>query len=146
MLLGDNVSETALLRLVEQDEGYEQFPYCCTAGKQTVGIGFNLDDVGISHKEAVAILKMRLSDIEMKLDAMIPCFNYLGQVRQAALCNMAYQLGVKGLLGFRKSLALLDDNEFDLAADEFLDSRWARQTPNRAKKVTDMIRTGEWPS
>lgn len=146
MLLGDNVSESKLLELTENNEGYRQFPYSCTAGKQTIGIGLNLDDVGISHEEAVVILKMRMSRIEHHLNAVIPCFGHLDQARRAAICDMTFQLGLDGLLGFKKSLAFMNNNEFTKAADEFLNSRWARQTPQRAKKITGMIRTGEWPS
>ena len=58
---------------------------------------------------------------------------------------MAYQMGINGLKGFKKSLAYMSEHDYNAAASEFMNSRWARQTPQRAAKVTAMISTGEWP-
>lgn len=146
MLLDKPRSATKLLNFTSANEGYRQFAYSCSAGKQTIGIGFNLDDVGLSAEESRVILSMRMTKVDSQLNQLIDGYEILGDVRKIALCDLAYQIGVNGLMKFKKSLALLESHEYEKAADEFLDSRWAKQTPVRAKKVTDMIRTGEWPS
>lgn len=126
------------------NEGYRQFAYQCTAGKTTIGIGFNLDDVGLSEEESRVILNMRLRKIQMKLLEDFPWFIGLNDARQAALNDMAYQLGINGLYKFKKSLALLKFMDYQAAGIEFADSRWAKQTPRRAVKVCSMIQTGEF--
>ena len=131
-------------QFTESNEGYRQFTYLCPAQKWTVGIGFNLDDVGLSHEESRVILKMRLRAIESQLSQLLHGYDAHNDARQAALADMAYQMGVNGLLKFKRSLAYMAAIDYDSAADEFLNSNWAKQTPIRAKKVTEMIRTGEW--
>lgn len=134
----------ATLELVQDNEGYRQFCYECTAGKKTIGIGFNLDDVGLSLEESQVILSMRLQKISDSLHYEIDCFEGLSNARQSALCDMAYQMGVTGLLKFKKSIAMLERGLFHGASKEFLDSNWARQTPNRALNITRLIELGEF--
>lgn len=131
-------------KFTEDNEGYRQFAYECTAGKTTIGIGFNLDDVGLSLEESRVILDMRLCKIERKLLEDFPWFVGLNDARQAALNDMAYQLGISGLHKFKKSLALMKFMDYQGAGIEFADSKWARQTPRRAAKVCSMIQTGEF--
>ncbi len=66
--------------------------------------------------------------------------------RRAALVNMVFQLGLTGVLKFRKMIQYLKVGNYEAAADEGLDSKWARQTPNRARRVTEVIRTGTFSS
>lgn len=132
--------------LIKQHEGYRQFPYHCTAGKLTIGIGFNLDDVGLSEEESELLLAHRLGKLKAKLAASLPCFSGLDEVRQACLLDMAYQMGVAGLLKFETTLALVSHRSYENAAKHMLDSRWADQTPIRAKQVAEMMRTGQWPT
>lgn len=64
--------------------------------------------------------------------------------RFGALVNMSFQLGVDGLLGFKNSLALMEEGKYTFAADNMLKSKWAEQTPGRAKRIAAQIRTGVW--
>ena len=80
-----------------------------------------------------------------ELRAALPWFDTLDRVRQAALLNMAYQLGVAGLKGFPKMLAALRDQRWAEAEAQALDSMWAKeQTPARARRVARQLATGEW--
>lgn len=135
-----------ITELLKKHEGYRQFPYHCTAGKLTIGIGFNLDDVGLSEDESELILAHRIGKLKTKLAASLPFFPKLDEVRQACLLDMAYQMGVKGLLKFETTLALVQHQRYDNAAKHMLDSKWARQTPNRAQRIAEMMRTGQWPT
>ncbi|WP_376787674.1 hypothetical protein [Klebsiella aerogenes] len=73
-------------------------------------------------------------------------YTVIDEVRRAALVNMVFQLGATGVLGFKKMLQYLNNREYSLAADEALDSKWAVQTPARAKRVTEVIRNGNFES
>lgn len=130
-----------------RDEGFEPLAYRDHLGKLTIGIGFLIDpdEPGrIEMPRAVANLWMLeiLNERRQALDKAIPWWAELSDGRQRALLNMAYQLGVAGLLKFRKTLILLQASEWAVAAEEALDSRWARQTPARAERISDLLKNG----
>ena len=71
---------------------------------------------------------------------MAPWVEESNQVVQMVIINMCYQMGVSGVMKFKKALAAMKNGEWDIAATELLDSRWAKQTPNRANELADMTR------
>ena len=136
-----NATET----YIKKEEGYRRFPYKCTAGKLTIGIGFNLTDTGLSEAECEAILHMRIEDLRRELTRRWPWFEKLNEARQAAMLSMAYQMGVQGLAGFKNTLANIEAKAWDAAAKNMTASKWYRQTPNRARRTAYMIRYGTFP-
>ena len=128
-------------KMLISDEGLRLKPYRCTAGKLTIGIGRNLDHVGISEAEAKLMLMNDIIKVNAALRAN-QTFNNLDANRQAALTNMAFQLGVNGLMRFRKMWAALARNDCQAAHDEAIDSNWHKQTPERAKRVAAILLTG----
>lgn len=134
-------------KYIAAEEGYRQFPYRCTAGKLTIGYGFNLDDTGLSEPESAAILHMRLGVLRTILVKYLPWFPALNEARQAALLSMAYQMGVLGLMGFTTTMRLLADGQWEEASRQMLNSRWAtKQTPERARRTAYMVRYGIFPN
>ncbi len=133
-----------LTEQLKQQEGYRRYPYKCTEGFSTIGYGRNLETNGISEEEAECLLKRDIADCRAALLKSIGFFSQLDPVRQDALTNMAFQIGVGGLLRFKKMLLALNGANYSLASREALDSRWAVQTPGRAKVVAKMIQTGEY--
>lgn len=131
-----------LLKLLERLEGFRQHPYRDTRGKLTIGFGRNLDDVGISRAEAKHLLANDLETIRKHLSTR-SWWPQDEPVRQDVLVTMGYQLGVRGLSGFRLMLKAVDRREWRTAALEMLDSEWARQTPLRAQRLALMMQTGE---
>lgn len=137
-----------------RDEGFRGLAYDDATGQTvrkgttlegfvTVGYGFCLDgDRGrpIPEPIADAWLDWLIVETGKALDARIPWWRQQPEDVQRALVNMAYQLGVSGLLNFRKMLSALQIGDRAEAARQALDSRWARQTPNRANRVAAMIR------
>lgn len=123
------------------DEGLRLTPYRDTRGVLTIGYGINLDQ-GITRVEAEMLLEGRVADRIGALTVTLPWFPTLAPARQRVLINMAYQLGVGGLLGFRHMLEALRRGDYELAADEMLDSDWARQTPARAQRLAQEMRAG----
>ena len=127
-----------------RDEGLRLFPYRDSVGKLTIGVGRNLDDVGITAAEADVLLDHDITRATTAGLMRLPWASTLGDVRRAVLVNMAYNLGVGGLLGFRVALAAMERGDWPGAAAAMLDSRWARQVGARAKRLAEQIISGEW--
>lgn len=126
--------------LVEH-EGFRGEAYRDSLGFWTIGYGTRLP---LTRAEAYLLLRHRMCEKADELDRAQPWWRDLPTPAANALLNMAYQLGVPGLLGFAKTLALLRDGRYAAAADEALNSKWARHdTPARAAKVAAMIRSAE---
>lgn len=124
------------------DEAMKLKPYHCTAGKLTIGVGRNLDDVGISPDEARYLLKNDIQRVCGELDAALPWWGKLSERRQRVLANMAFNLGIKGLLGFKNTLAAMQQGRYEDAANGMLASLWAKQVGNRAVRLAKMMREG----
>ena len=141
------MTETLMNRIKAQlvrHEGLRLKPYRCTAGKLTIGIGRNLEDRGISQKEAYAMLERDILDFEQQLLNEIPeVYNKLDEVRQSVLLNMCFNLGIKGLLEFKNTLAFIDAGDWERAANGMLASNWAKQVGMRAIELSEMMRKGQ---
>lgn len=134
-----------LIADLREDEGEKLHGYTDTLGYLTIGVGILIDKRrggGITKAESAYLLANRIEEKRAELRARLPWFDDLDDARQNALVNMAYQLGVGGLLGFKNSLRLIESGKFEAAATSMRNSRWFRQTPNRAKRVIEQIRTG----
>ena len=124
---------------IKLDEGFRSRPYRCSEGKLTIGYGFNLDDVGLSEYEADVLLTIRVNNLTRELKKRLPWIQCAPAEVKNVLLNMAYQMGVSGLLEFKHSIRYLKEERYGLAAMELLDSKWAVQTPERAKRLADRI-------
>ena len=125
---------------IESDEGFMQYPYKDTRGYLTIGFGINLTTTGITKEEARWITKNRLLAVHDALVDRLPVFKTLDENRQRALVNMAYNMGIDGLLKFKKMIAALEANDYEAAADEAGNSLWATQVGDRAKRLIGVIR------
>lgn len=125
-------------------EGLKLKPYRCTAGKLTIGVGRNIEDVGITEDEARALLQNDIERVEGELKRFA-FFAALSPPRRAALVDMCFNLGISRFSQFRAMLTALEAGDYQAAADEMLDSRWAQQVGARALRLSGMIRTGGWP-
>lgn len=132
-----------LVKQLKRHEGYRRLVYECSRGVLTVGIGRNLESVGISEKEAEYLLQNDIDEATKRLDAHDLLEGH-DEVRQAVLINMAFNLGINGLLKFRQSLKHWRNKDYESFSDEILKSRWARQVGSRATELSEQARTGEW--
>jgi len=130
-------------RQLRKSEGYRETPYLDSVGKLTVGIGRNIDEVPFSEDE---INLMFINDVEKAESQaeLYPSFEYLSQPRKAVLVRMTFQLGMRGTLKFKRMHAALAVKDYEGAADEMLDSKWASQTPHRARRMAEQMRSGIW--
>lgn len=125
--------------LIKKHEGLRLKPYKCTAGKLTIGYGRNLDDRGIDEEEAEIMLNRDVLECIDDMFNIFPDFNIWDHNRQSAIINMRFQLGPKRFRGFKKMIAAIKSHYWEKAAEEAKDSRWYKQTPNRAKEVVGMM-------
>ncbi len=116
-------------------------PYADTVGKLTIGYGRNLDDKGISKKEADYLFDNDFDSCERQL-SNYSWYADQPQGVQAALINMCFNLGLPRLKGFKRMIAALEAKNYTLAAQEALNSKWATQVGQRAKDVAVMLREG----
>lgn len=128
---------------IEASEGRRLKPYRDTTGHLTIGVGRNLDAVGLSNDECSYLLRNDILRVESGLDALISWWRQLDDARQMVVAEMAFNLGVSGLMAFVGMLSALKVGDYAKAADEMLDSRWARQVGDRAKKLADEMRSGQ---
>lgn len=129
---------------LKRDEGLRLTPYKDSVGKTTIGYGRNLDDVGISTDEAVYMLQGDVRRAAEDVNQHLPWAKDLADARLGVLINMAFNMGIHGLMGFKNTLALIESGDFDQAADEILKSKWAEQTGARAHRLSLQLRSGEW--
>ena len=122
------------------EEGIRLKPYLCPAGKTTIGVGRNLDDVGITQDEAMEMLDNDIDRVNAQLAKALPWLETKSPDVQRAIANMTFQMGLGALLKFKKMLAALQARDYNAARREALDSDWAKQTPQRAKRVTDLFK------
>jgi lysozyme len=117
-------------------------PYVDTTGNITIGIGHNLTANGLPDFLIDALYEWDVAQTLPALQAALPWITALNEVRQRVLADMAFNMGVAGLLTFHTFLAHLNAGRFEEAAVAMLDSRWARQVGDRAERLATMIRTG----
>lgn len=129
------------LQLME-DEGLRLKPYRDTVGKLTIGIGRNLDDVGISKDEAIQMLRNDIQSVQKQLSQCLPFWSKLNQVRQDALTNMAFNMGVPTFMKFKKTISYLTQGAYKSASTECLNSTWSKQVGDRAKRIAKEIELG----
>ena len=126
------------------DERLRLSPYLCSAGKLTIGVGRNLDDVGITEEEAMYLLENDIGKSIAELRRNYPWFDGLDTVRQEVLINMHFNLGQTRLAGFRKFLAALARRDYATAAVEMMDSAWSKQVGDRAERLEKAMKLGSW--
>ena len=132
-------------RLIKAHEGLRLTPYRCTEGYLTIGYGRNLETTGISRGEAEAMLDSDIAEAHRSL-SFLDFWPDLNDARKAALIDMVFNLGITGLMTFKKMLAALERKDYDTASSEILDSRYAIQVGARAIRIATIIRSGVSPS
>lgn len=139
-----------LERLLALHEGNKRFPYKDSVGKLTIGIGFNLDDVGLLPEEIAFIFQNRIRIAAEQLEKYLPWVEELDDVRLCVLLDMFYNLGPEpfdndGIKDWPIFLGQVKRKEWNAAALNMLSTKWAKQVKGRATRLATMMRTGEWP-
>jgi lysozyme len=145
---------SALIDMIKRHEGHGPyhgnrfFPYPDEVGKTTIGWGRNLTDTGVREDEAALMLENDVNEAIAGLRRQYPWFDALDPVRQDAIVDMAYNLGLERFAEFHHMIAALIIQKWTAAKAQALDSAWAREVGDkpgeRAAEVAEMIETGQY--
>jgi len=136
------VNRDLLIQELKRDEGVKLKAYQDTVGIWTIGIGRNLQDVGVSMDEAEYMLANDIDVAVGELQRTFDWFEGLSDARQRVCVNMCFNLGLSRLLGFRKFLAAMAIGDWETAGIEMLDSKWSRQVGVRSTRLKDLLLEG----
>ena len=128
---------------IKKHEGLRLKAYQDSVGVWTIGYGTNLQTLEIPIELAQLWLRLEVEKVELKL-SYINWFRELNEARKAVVVNMAYNLGFKGLMNFKKTIKYIEIEQYDLASKEMLNSKWAMQVGARANQLSKQMKTGEW--
>ena len=131
-----------LIEELKRDEGVELKAYQDTEGIWTIGIGRNLQDVGVSMDEAEYMLANDIDVAVGELQRTFDWFEGLSDARQRVCINMCFNLGLTRLLNFKKFLAAMAAGDWETAGVEMLDSKWSRQVGARSTRLKDLLLEG----
>ena len=131
---------------IKNNEGFSAHPYRCPAGKLTIGYGRNIEENGISKSEAEFLLNNDISGCVLDLISLglLKGQNFISP-RDTVLIDMLYNLGLTKFLMFKKMIQAVRNNDWERAADEIMNSRYASQVGLRAVRNEVMMRTGIFP-
>ena len=138
-------------------EGLYLKPYNCPAGALTIGVGYNIDahgppfgmnlaeimQKGITKEQAMSLLDKQINGFAYQLDYSLPWWREQDEVRMRVLLDMAFNMGISGLLTFRNTLKSVERGDYENAAIGMSKSKWARQVKTRATRLIEMMRTGQ---
>ena len=130
-----------------RDEGSVSHAYEDSLGFTTIGVGRLIDfrrGGGLRDGEIDFLLGNDIEEKTAQVLAALPWASKLSETRRAVLINMAFQLGIGGLLKFKRALGSIEDGQYKEASMEMLDSLWAQQTPERAKRLSKQMESDEW--
>ena len=130
-----------LLKEIKRHEGFEPKVYKCTEGVDTIGYGFAIKDLYLDEDIAELILMRKIQQLLERIIVAFSWFESSPEEVKFVVTNMCYQLGLKGFSKFKKTIYYLETEQYEEAADEMLDSLWHKQTPNRAKELSNIIRS-----
>jgi len=141
-------SLATLQRTLTRAEGRRLTSYLDTTGNITIGVGHNITGRGITITNALSdkLLAEDIAEAWSTLVLVLPWVAGLDEVRQQAFCELSFNLGIKKLLTFVRTLSYARAGQWDEAADQLLESRWAVQVgPTRSGRLAAMVRTGQQP-
>ena len=124
---------------IKKHEGYVGIVYKDSLGIDTIGYGFAIKDLELDKDICDIILERKLKDLESRIKLKFGWYPFMPKTIQNVVIEMCYQLGVTGFSKFVKTITYLKDKDFKSASVEMLDSKWAKQTPNRAKEMSEIV-------
>lgn len=136
----------ALIEQLKRHEGVvmehgRHILYYDSIGVATIGWGRNLEDKGLADDEAEFLLANDIDDVLRDCETLF-FWDGLDDVRRQVIANMVFNMGLNGVLGFNNMIAAIDRKDYDRAAKEMLDSKWAKQVGSRATELSEMMKSG----
>ena len=131
----------SLINQIKKHEGFRSTVYECSEGYDTIGFGFAIKDLELDEDIAELILKRKLEKLQKRISSKFGWFDNTPEEVKDVVTNMCYQLGLSGFSKFKKTIYLLETEQYEDASIEMLDSLWAKQTYNRAKELSETLRS-----
>lgn len=133
-----------IIKRLKIDEGFVPYAYQDSLGFWTIGNGTLIDKRGggITEEEAEYLLRNRVEKARKQLVHALNWTETLDPVRFDVLLNMAFNMGIMGLMGFTKTLGHVKNGDYLMASITMLQSRWAKQVGNRASRLSYMMERG----
>ena len=128
-----------ILKDIKKHEGFKSTVYQCTEGYETIGYGFAIKDLYLDEDIAELILMRKIQKLLERIIAAFSWFENSPKEVKFVVTNMCYQLGLRGFSKFKQTIYYLETEQYEEASLEMLDSLWAKQTPNRAKELSEQI-------
>ena len=126
---------------IAREEGWRDRVYLCSAGKETIGFGFLISELNLTKEEGMMILRRYVQEKLDNVSKSQSWFNNLPPKVQDVFINMVFQMGLTGVLRFKKMVSNMKDSNWKAAADEMLDSKWAKKdSPARAKRLAQIVK------
>lgn len=136
------MNRARLSKQLEIDEGRRRRLYKDTVGKWTIGVGRNIEDRGLRDDEIDLMLSNDIDEAVGIARSLLPNFDKLDDVRKEIVVNMALNMGMTRLSGFKQFLAALMRFDFQRATAEMMDSKWYEQVGDRGKRLAYAMREG----
>ena len=130
----------SIVKSIKYHEGFKSKVYKCTEGYDTIGYGFAIKDLELDEDIAELILLRKLEKLQHRIASTFSWWYNSPNAVKNVVTNMCYQLGVSGFSKFKKTIYLLETGQYEDASIEMLDSLWAKQTPNRARELSEILR------
>ena len=128
-----------LIENIKESEGFVEHVYNDSLGIPTIGYGFAIKDLILDEDIAEEILLRKVKALALRVQNKFDWFNTAPDIIKEVVVEMCYQLGLKGFSKFKLTISYLEKENYLEASKEMLDSKWAKQTPNRAKKLSKIV-------
>ena len=128
-----------LIENIKESEGFVAHVYNDSLGIPTIGYGFAIKDLILDEDLAEEILIRKVRDLVARVDRKFDWFVTADNNVKEVVVEMCYQMGLSGFSKFKKTIYYLEKENYIEASKEMLDSKWAKQTPNRAKKLSNIV-------
>ena len=128
-----------LIKNIKESEGFVEHVYNDSLGIPTIGFGFAIKDLILDEDIAEQILVRKVKKLVDRVDKKFDWFNLADDSVKEVVVEMCYQLGLAGFSKFKKTISYIEKKNYYEASKEMLDSKWAKQTPNRAKKLSKIV-------
>ena len=131
----------SLIKQIKKHEVFRSTVYECTEGYDTIGYGFAIKDLKLDEDIAELILIRKLANLQERIASRFGWFYNAPEEVKDVVTNMCYQMGISGFSKFKKTIYLIETEQYEEASIEMLDSLWHRQTPDRAKELSEALRS-----
>ena len=130
-----------LIENIKESEGFVEHVYNDSLGIPTIGYGFAIKDLILDEDIAEEILLRKVKALALRVQNKFDWFNTAPDIIKEVVIEMCYQLGLGGFSKFKKTISYLEKENYQAASVEMLDSKWAKQTPNRAIKLSNIVKS-----